>query len=121
MKEELLLERKYGKRRPFSVPDGYFDSLGASFDSRLRREKRRGRIVSLCRPVAWAACVVLLLALGFVFFNKYVATSDVHYAKTETVNTKTDSPSESMVYTLNDISDYAMLDNDDIYSYVSEE
>lgn len=119
MKEEFLLEQRYGKRRPFKVPDGYFRQFEISFMRNLKEHdivamKRR---IPVWKYVACAACTILIAISGFILFYENMNKEDVCNAD----NMKSYSSSSVNDYMIDDIYDYAMLDNDDIYSYVSDE
>lgn len=119
MKEETLLEQKFGRRIDFKVPDGYFDQLEKSVMNALpeQKEKRNVRLRRVWRPLAGVAC---LLAAAFVsvmiYFNR--AEEDAQVAHSESVNVP---QSVSSDYIIDEVSDFAMLDNDDFYSYVAGE
>lgn len=119
MIEELLLEQKFGKRRPFKVPDGYFDRFEGDMNGRLRclpvmnkhTVKRR-----VC-PFAWVACAVAVVVLG-VFCFSGIGSIGIENADTD-FGIAVSSPSTD--YVIEEMSDYAMLDNDDYYSFIADE
>lgn len=122
MKEELLLKQKFGNQRPFKVPEGYFDSLEKSLMQNIPEtdvpQKRSAKKVFM-RPIRWAACfVAVLFVSGAIYFKGSGDNSDL--SQTEAVS---ESMSSSVYadYILDEISDYAMLDNEDFYSYVTNE
>ena len=111
-------------KRPFTVPDGYFDSLADQIISKLPAEgqrltiegqtttdDRRPAIVRYLRPLLYAAaCAVLAIAVGTVYRNAAVADADQLVAhQQESVATYSDTYFE-------DMADYAMLDNEEIYA-----
>ena len=123
MNEEEYIRERIGKHNPFTVPDGYFDQLSAQVIDRLSPvttaadtdESHTGTgkpaIVRYLRPLLYAAaCIVLAIAVGTFYRN--AATSDAEQLvahQQETVTTYSDSYIE-------DMADYAMLDNEDIYA-----
>lgn len=127
MSEEMYIKEKMGTRNPFTVPDGYFDSLAdqiigklpkAESDTRdtLRAEEtgssgRHPAIVRYLRPLLYAAaCAVLAVAVGAIWHN--AATSDSQQLvahQQESVATYSDTYME-------DMADYAMIDNEEIYA-----
>lgn len=117
MKEEILLERKFGKKRPFNVPQGYFYQFEKSIMAKLpEHSNRRTLMKRMLKPVACVACIIVLVISGFTYFH--VAEKEVQHANNAIEN----MPSFiSGYYTVDEVSDYAMLDNDDFYSYTSEE
>lgn len=122
MKEEQLLKQKFGSQRPFKVPEGYFDSLEKSLMQNLVEPavpNKSSAIKAFMRPLKWAACIAaVLLVSEAIYFNR---------SGKESYQNRADNISENMSsavsadYILDEISDYAMLDNDDIYSYVENE
>lgn len=119
MKEEFLLEQKYGKRRPFNVPEGYFEHVEGVFMQNIQEHERKRAIRRrlFVRYAACAACVVMLVVSGFVLF---LSNADEGSGGPHEMATNYSSSSVSD-YMMDELSDYAMLDNDDFYSYVSEE
>lgn len=121
MKEELLLKQRFGNQRPFKVPEGYFDSLEKSLMQNMPEDvshKRSAKQVFM-RPMRWVACfVAVLLVSGAIYFKGSGDNSDL--SQTEAVS-ESMSPSVYADYILDEISDYAMLDNEDFYSYVTNE
>lgn len=127
MKEEFLLEQKYGRRNPYKVPEGYFKQFEESFMDNLRtherqqqkRKNKRAKVVRLfLRPVACAVCIALIVLSGFLFFHENVTDGQ---CEADNISKSYSASVHVSDYTIDDISDYAMLDNDDIYSYVSGE
>lgn len=119
MKEEQLLKQKFGSQRPFKVPEGYFDSLEKSLMQNVVEPavpNKRPAIKAFMRPLKWAACfAAVLLVSGTIYFNSLEKESYQNHADNISENM---SSSVYADYILDEISDYAMLDNDDIYSYV---
>lgn len=109
--EEMYIREKMGTRNPFTVPDGYFEQLSQQIVDRLPAESKPA-IVRYLRPLLYAvaACAVLAIAVGTFYRNAATADTDQLVAhQQETVTTYSDSYME-------DMADYAMLDNEDIYA-----
>lgn len=119
MKEEFILEQKFGRRVQFKVPEEYFGQFEENFMRNLQDNglKRRRHRTMLIRYVACAACLVFVIISGFLLFNTGVNEEP------QSASNMSRSSSSSFVndYMIDEISDYAMLDNDDFYSYVSGE
>lgn len=137
--DEKYLERKFGRQNHFAVPDGYLQNLTASVMANVSKQSacdvsenesvlsdkltagvkvvvmqpwwRRARV----RIAAAAAC--LLLAGGTAFY-----TYSAHHAEPAS-NMAASAPSHnvdvSTSTSYNEIADYTMLDNDDIYSLLA--
>ena len=110
MNDEKYIREKMGTRNPFTVPDGYFDSLADQVISKLP-DTRRPAIVRYLRPLLYAAaCAVLAVAVGTFYRNAAVTDADHLVAhQQENVATYSDTYME-------DMADYAMLDNEEIYA-----
>ncbi len=115
MNEEGYIREKMGTRNPFTVPDGYFDQLSEQIIGSLPEEaperSPKPAIVRFMRPLLYAAaCVALVIAVSVVLRNNFNATESEQLVgqQQETVN-------YSDTY-MEDMADYAMLDNEDIYA-----
>ena len=99
--EAKLLER-FGAERPFTVPEGYFESLTGRVMSRLNERKRRRQQIW-----RWTAAAVLagcIAAGGMLFESRYKAQL---------------TDAEDIQY-IEDALDYSMIDNMSIASYLTE-
>ncbi len=121
IKEEGNISRKFGKENPFTVPEGYFDSLTDRIMDVLPREE--SRLAVTCRKkhrigmhwIGWcsiaAACVACV-----VFFN-------VRNRDTEQIATVPDFYAEEYgeydEEYQQDMMQYAMLGHEDVYCYLS--
>lgn len=118
MKEEYLLEQKFGKPRPFNVPDGYFEQFEAEIINKFSAEKfaEDRPIRRWLRPVTWAACAAIAVVSAFVYFRNANVGTDV----VASVHADELSPAynDNIV---DELSDFAMLDNDDLYSLMADE
>lgn len=111
--EEQYILNRCGKQNPFTVPEGYFDSLRTELMQRVEVKPKEIPLWKRWRGYVAAACMVGVVAgvatyIGFVSEateNKHVAVS----VKTSNV----DNLSEE------EFADYTMLDNDDIYSLLA--
>ena len=138
MNEEKYIREKMGTRNPFTVPDGYFDQLAQQIIDRLPADGQtqeaastttgvgknvsgelqspvspspRPAIVRYLRPLLYAAaCAALAIVVGTVYRNTATADSEQLVAhQQEIVTTYSDTYME-------DMADYAMLDNEEIYA-----
>ena len=124
MEEELLIERKFGKLRPFKVPDGYFEALQSDIMAKLPVSAGIGAVPSRrpllrrLRPLAWAASVAAVVAVAAVCLSGIFSVSGEAVASAS----HADMPQQSEVdLTIDELSDYAMMDNDDFYSFIADE
>lgn len=121
MKEEdEVLKMQSECKRPFKVPDGYFESLNSRIMERLpeRQEKRFSIRMSLSRNyryvVAIAAAVCFAICGSVVYVEKL---SDKSASQEHNLSATNATYSDG---TLEDMAEYAMMDNDDMYVLISD-
>ncbi len=112
MNEEKYIEEKVGRRNPFVVPEGYFDTFADQMMASLPERQPQAKRLWL-RPLRYAAAVVCILALGAL---AWFALSPVSQQplQAEAVKVSTD-------VAFDEAADYVMLDNSDIYACLSDE
>ena len=121
IKEEKYLVDRFGKKQPFSVPEGYFDQFASQFMENLPEREEEAVVVRLDSHSRWstirrwsvAACLAVALAgAGMWAFQgespKATGAADTDQFASSNYNTAIDQAA-----------DYAMIDNGDIYAYVS--
>lgn len=117
--EEEFLKMNIGNQRPFKVPDGYFEGLGSRVMSQLPEREERRFSVRMPSPkyyrYAAVAAAVLCLAIGgtAVYMGKIGGTAEQHDGNVAAANVS------SAEGTLEDVAEYAMMDNDDMYVLIS--
>ena len=113
MEEERYIEERFGKRNPFRVPEGYFEDFSAQLMQQLP-EKRKPRAKSVwLRPWYYAAaCVCALLVSATVWFAW--PEKDIQQAPVAVAD------QQEQMDAFEEAADYMMLDNYDIYAYMSE-
>ena len=121
MNNELMdLERRFGKKQPFRVPDGYFDGLVADVMSRLPEQAPAATLrVAWWRRRPWvaaAAASVCVAAFSMLFFLH--APADRHQVARHEVGQTEVQGDASVSFDM--AADYTMIDSDDIYAMVSE-
>ncbi|MCD8296759.1 MAG: hypothetical protein LUC88_04215 [Prevotella sp.] len=121
MNDDLFLEQKFGRTLPFKVPDGYFLQFEKQLLDNLP-EKNVARKVSISKYwrliASVAACVAVLVVSSVAFFNRNVH-HDIHNHASAVSDFVSSSAYED--YVIDEYADYALLDNDDFYSYVMDE
>lgn len=120
--EEKYLEEKYGKKQPFKVPNGYFDSFAENLMDKLPEQQpvmtphismwRKWRKLRLTVAVAASVCAVMFSVMTFMHNTKPTHSPLASNHTTKTVT-------NDSYNTLDVAADYTMLDNDDIYVLVS--
>ncbi len=123
---EKNIERLAKKENPFKVPDGYFEEFSARMSDVLPQQdyKHIPPRATSSRHQMWqylvgAAATVCFAILGLTVYLSNVdkQQSSLSIASTSEINAPvntTDSYEDEYV-------DYAMMDNMDIYAYISEE
>ena len=117
--EELLLRKQFGHTDPFRVPDGFFDSIADQIIEQLPEKKAEvipmktaaRRFLRPWMGVAACLAVVVLLALSAGMW-KHEQNHENMVTAAKTYATQGDSD-------IDVITDYTMMDNEDIYAYVS--
>ena len=117
-KEDIKIRNQFGAENHFQVPEGYFDNLAASVMQHIPDDQ--AQIVKMQTP-AWrrhivaisaaAASVAAAVCLVFVLESN-PAHSPSHLAAQHTTMQQDNSNIDAMV-------NYTMLDNDDMYAYMS--
>ena len=116
--EDVFLLKQFGRKRPFKVPDKYFESLPLRVMEALPDNEP---CVVIPRQTFWykyryvvasAACVCVIISGIFVRFC-------VQSSGTEQFCNKSISNSSSYS-SVDDVADYLMMDNNDIYAMMSD-
>lgn len=120
-KEEKMLHTRFGKTLPFKVPDGYFEDFQRQMMQQLPATKPAAKVVEMSHPhfslgrrIAMAAAGVCVVVFGTALYHR-LSLSEQHTSATV-------AQVEDKVYdtTIDQMADYTMMDNDDIYAYVSD-
>ena len=113
MNEEKYIEEQVGRRNPFTVPEGYFDTFADQLMASLPERQPRTKYVWL-RPLRYAAAVVCVLAIGAMSWFALSSSPDVQQPiQAETIQVPSDAAFE-------EAADYALIDNSDIYSLLAD-
>ena len=106
MNEEEYIRERMGNRNPFIVPEGYFDRLA---DEVIGKTKPKPAMVRYLRPLLYAAaCAAMAIAVSTVFRSQ-------QQDDTLLMAQQQEATAYSDTY-MDDMADYAMLDNEDIYA-----
>lgn len=130
--EESILYKTVGKKNHFKVPDGYFYDFNNRMIALLPelesgKEKHTPKIIKLrhahnmqFKIVAAACSLAFILGIGVLSLRQV----DYQMAQQNSHNNSHHhkaSPQMGATYTATDAAaDYSMLDNEDIYAFVSE-
>lgn len=111
--EEQYILNRCGKQNPFTVPEGYFDSLRTEL---MQRVEVKPKDISLCkrwRGYVAAACMVGVVAGVGTYIGFGSETTENKHVAVNVKASNVDNLSED------EYADYTMLDNDDIYSLLA--
>lgn len=120
MDEERILEQRFGNQTPFRVPEGYF----SDFEKKLLNDipvsaSENKPMLRRLKPWIWAVISAAAVLCGVIFYLWRTDSSDSRYARNaKRTNAETHYSSDTYI---DQVSDYAMLDNSDLYSYVTGE
>ena len=128
MTEEIKLRQHVGKKEPFKVPEGYFDTFADRLQSRidlLPQAKKPAKRFQLI-PKAWfaaAASIVIVASVGLSIMipnwkKGQAENSPLGNTELAIANANDNSNMEEAYYF--DELDYAMIDNNEIAYYLTE-
>lgn len=126
-KEEKYIADTFGKKTPFSVPNGYFDDL----NSRIMRSVGSTRVTSgVIAPATDTAMTVSLwshyrkvvigvaasVCVGVFSLGAYLHISDTAKSRQSQV----DIAQQSEYSSFDAMVDYSMIDTQDMYAYMTD-
>lgn len=113
-----ILEKQFGRKTPFTVPEGYFAQLQKNVMESLPEQSAKVVVMTprhrFLRPmigVAASACIAIFAA------TLWLSSSDRN--NTNVALAESDEFIE-MLSDTDGAADYVMLDNEDIYAFVSQ-
>jgi len=125
-KETIYLEKQVGRSNPFRVPEGYFDSLPDEVMKRIdaagapagaaetvSRPRKKARLFSLRPVIRYAAASVAALVICAAVYVSSSTSSDQQEATAAAATVEDAS--------FDEVADYMMLDNADIYACLSSD
>lgn len=118
-KDEKFIEDSFGKKQSFNVPKNYFDDFASQLMTKLpEKETNVIRLhTSHRKQLKWVALVAASVIFAVFFIN--IKSQDRPYSHSE--NQKNMAKVDNNNYsTLDEAADYSMIDNEDIYAYVSD-
>lgn len=125
MKQEDIIKAKVGQENHFRVPDGYFDNFTARMMAQLPEQDSHAEQIAMPRSrkevKMWkviGACAASVIAV--VITATALLTDDKATQSNTLAETQTEKVSEHERY-IDEVADYAMMDNADIIACLSEE
>lgn len=121
-KEEKYIETTFGRKAPFKVPEGYFDDFASRMMEQIPVTYNSTAVVYELKPSMWkryrkvigvaAACIaVAVIGTETYMHHNHNNTPEEQLAST---------PTQSTYSTMDALTDYAMLDSDDMYAYMAD-
>ena len=125
MKQEDIIKAKAGQENHFRVPDGYFDNFTERMMAQLpEQDSHAGQTATPSgrKPVKmWKLIGACAASVAAVVITATTFLTDNNTADSDTVaRTQTETVSEHERY-IDEVADYAMMDNADIIACLSEE
>lgn len=113
--DELQLRQRFPNANPFIVPDGYFDQLTAKVMERLPQENQQAQELPLAnRPHRWRYAAILAVLC--------VLTATLFLGRDNQSGSLLQDENASVAYSyFDEVADYVMLDNSEIYACLSSE
>lgn len=121
---EQQLKERYGTDSHFIIPDNYLESVESKILSQTTQtatatvRKPHPSVWIRLRPLVVAASFVGLCGLSGVILTRFVSLSkqeDVHHQAQ-----KTAKATSSTADPVDQLADYAMLDDDDVYAILAD-
>lgn len=122
---EKYIDERFGRTNPFRVPDGYFDDFAKRLMERLPDTERKAKVVTMRRrwmnaAIAVAATVCIAIFGAAVYFPHADNTANKQQQLATASTTAQDNTTTSDSY-VDQVVDYTMMDNSDIYAYLASE
>ncbi|EFL45155.1 hypothetical protein HMPREF9296_1829 [Prevotella disiens FB035-09AN] len=128
LEEKLLSE--YGNKRPFELPEDYFDNLDEQIISQIvevkddtnNHEKVNIKPIRRFRPLLIAASFVGLIVVGVAsinLFQQYQSAEKVE-AKVNKLMMQPTSQKKIDSSEMEEAEEYMMIDQDDMYNYLAD-
>ena len=118
MEEEKYISDKFGRRNPFTVPEGYFEQLTTKVMEQIPDRRPKARRVWM-RPVWWAAAAVCALFVSTAAWLVIPSESQQNQGHVAEVLQQKQNQSDDAFF--DEAADYMMLDNQDIYACLASE
>lgn len=122
IKEEQKLINKFGTENHFTVPEGYFDTFADQLMQQLPEQQARVVRISLwhrlpLRKIAAVIGVVACMATGTLYVMQHTSHAGVEQVAHAESSENIEHSSTSGDYgTFDEMVDYTMTDNQDIYA-----
>lgn len=125
MNEEKKILKQFGRENNFTVPDGYFDTLTSRIMSNIPDEETKIISIAPKRKTSWikwtglvAACMAgAVIGIFALEQTEKTSNNQPYTSSVQAVNTQTGSDYQENYQ--EEMLDYAMVDYNDVYNYLS--
>lgn len=128
LEEKLLSE--YGNKRPFKLPEDYFDNLDEQIISQIvevkddtnNHEKVNIKPIRRFRPLLIAASFVGLIVVGVASINLFQQYQSAEKVETKVNKLMMQPTSQKKIDSseMEEAEEYMMIDQDDMYNYLAD-
>jgi hypothetical protein len=123
MDKEGKIRSKVGDGNPFRVPEGYFDSFASQLMDKLPERKssmveQPRSLLSVKRPLMYAAACLFAAVFSVAVYFVKIAPAGEHVQQHTTAMHIQKSAIDAY---MDEVADYAMVDNTDIYACLASE
>lgn len=126
MKEEDFIRGKFGRKEPFTVPDNYFADFAEKLMNELPQQESRAAMTAPAKVrhlsywLASAAAVCCLAFAGTWIYMHRVSEPQPSVATAHVANGgQSASEAEQNAVYVDDMLDYALVDNSEIAMYLT--
>lgn len=119
-REENQILKHFGRKNCFEVPEGYFDTLTENIMSKLPEQAEESRQSATTKRsmrwhVRWARVAAFI---GILTVSSWMAL--YYFNTSENNRTATSEIGNAAYSTIDEMVDYTMMDNEDIYASLIE-
>lgn len=124
------LQKEYGTQRPFTVPENYFSELSSRVMAQIPTEEQKETVVTVkprrakvryLRPLAAAAMTIGVVLIGFLAYQEFDGGQGNGSLTGNRLAQGTQELSASSSDDFDQLADYFMIDESDMYAYLASE
>ena len=124
------LQKEYGTQRPFTVPENYFSELSSRVMAQIPAEEQKETVVTVkprrakvryLRPLAAAAMTIGVVLIGFLAYHEFDGGQGNGSLEGNRLAQGTQELSASSADDFDQLADYFMIDESDMYAYLASE
>lgn len=124
------LQKEYGTQRPFTVPENYFSELSSRVMAQIPAEEQKETVVEVkprratlryLRPLAAAAMTIGVVLVGFLAYQEFDGGQGNGSLTGNRLAQGTQELSASSADDFDQLADYFMIDESDMYAYLASE